>query len=369
MVRLRREDRPAVPPAREGDRPRRASSAQAGSARDDLPGLDRRAQLLAGRVRPQDGIRLQRGGGDGGRPDPGSAQPDAEEAQAPARRRLPRASERQLRRRTRRVEGPRLDQRDQRVDRPPRLEVQHAGAGARRRDGDRQRARLRGWRRRCPARLRPHEREGPLDVPDRPTDRSRADDLHRRREGVHRDHRRRHADVLGRRPRLAAAGVRDRREQDRVAEAALDVVLRARSRRRPRRTATTAAAPTRSVAAATTARAQGADPDRRRSRLADVLDAVHVEPGQRRRPGCLRRLARRRSAGRARPLRPAARDRQRRPLRLARRLDARPAPSRDRRRRLPREGRRTGTHRRASSARFGAPRAGSASRTGSAVSP
>ena len=184
---------------------------------------------------PKTELRLQRGRGDGGRPDPGSAQPDAEEAQAPARRRLPRASERQLRRGARRVEGPRLDQRDQRVDRPPRLEVQHAGAGARRRDGDRQRARLRGWRRRCPARLRPHQREGPLDVPDRPPDRSRADDLHRRREGVHRDHRRRHADVLGRRPRLAAAGVRDRREQDRVAEAALDVVGPSPSRRRPRR--------------------------------------------------------------------------------------------------------------------------------------
>ena len=59
------------------------------------------------------------------------------------------------------------------------------------------------------------------------------------------------------------------------------------------------------VAAATT-HAQGADRDRRRRRPADVLDAVHVEPGQHRRPGSLRRLARRRSADRGRPLHAAA---------------------------------------------------------------
>ena len=43
--------------------------------------------------------------------------PDAEEAQVPARRHLPRARERQLRRLPARLEGPRLDQRDRRLHR------------------------------------------------------------------------------------------------------------------------------------------------------------------------------------------------------------------------------------------------------------
>ena len=53
------------------------------------------------------------------------------------------------------------------------------------------------------------------------------------RQGVRRDHGRRHADVLGRRPRLAAPGVRDRRQQGRVAEAAGSHVGAAAARRRP----------------------------------------------------------------------------------------------------------------------------------------
>ena len=220
LVRVRRRDRPAVPRARQGDRPGRASAAQARAARHDLPRLDRRPQLLACRLRPEDELRLQRGSRDGGRPDPGPSEPDPEEAQAPARRRLPRPLERHVRRAARELEGPRLDQRDQRVDRPPRVEVRHAGAGARRRHGDRERARLRGWRRRRAAGVRPQDRQGALDVPDRPSDRVGADALHGGWEGVHRAHGGRHPDVLGWRPRVAAPGVRDRREQGRVAEAA-----------------------------------------------------------------------------------------------------------------------------------------------------
>ena len=229
LVRVRRRDRPAVPRARQGDRPGRASAAQARAARHHLPGLDRRPQLLARRLRPQDELRLQRGRRDGGRPDPGSAEPDPEEAQAPSRRRLPRPLERHVRRGARELEGPRLDQRDQRVDRPPGVEVRHSRARARRRHGDRERARLRRWRRRRAAGVRPQDRQGALDVPDRPSDRGGADALHGGWQGVHRDHGGRHPDLVRRRPRVAAPGVRDRREQGRVAEAA-----RARRLRPPR---------------------------------------------------------------------------------------------------------------------------------------
>ena len=63
-------------------------------------------------------------------------------------------------------------------------------------------------------------RQGAVDVPDRPPDRRRPDDLLGRRQGVRGDHGRRHADLVRRRPRLAAPGVLDRRQQGRVAEAA-----------------------------------------------------------------------------------------------------------------------------------------------------
>ena len=72
-----------------------------------------------------------------------------------------------------RLARPRLDQRDRRQHRPAGLEVHDARARARRRHDDRQRARLRRRRRRRPARVRPEDRQGPLDVPDRPPDRGR----------------------------------------------------------------------------------------------------------------------------------------------------------------------------------------------------
>ena len=65
LVLLRRSDRAADLSARQGDRPHRASAAAAGQAGRRVPGLDRRAQLLARGVRPEDELHLQRGGGDG----------------------------------------------------------------------------------------------------------------------------------------------------------------------------------------------------------------------------------------------------------------------------------------------------------------
>ena len=72
-------------PAREGDRPHGASAAPAGQAGRRLSRLDRRPQLLAGGLRPEDELHLQRCGGDGGGDDPEEADADAEEAQAPRR--------------------------------------------------------------------------------------------------------------------------------------------------------------------------------------------------------------------------------------------------------------------------------------------
>ncbi len=64
LVRLRRSDRAADLPAREGDRPHRASAAAAGQAGHGLPVLARRPELLAGVVRPEHELHLQRRGGD-----------------------------------------------------------------------------------------------------------------------------------------------------------------------------------------------------------------------------------------------------------------------------------------------------------------
>ena len=158
LVLLRRRDRAADLPARQGDRPHRASAAAAGQAGRRVPRLDRRAELLAGGVRPEDELHLQRRGRDGERDDPEEADADAEEAQAAARRRLPRAPERRLRPVPAGLARPRLDQRDRREHGPARLEVPDARAGARRRVDHRQRDRLRRRRRRQPARVRPQDR-------------------------------------------------------------------------------------------------------------------------------------------------------------------------------------------------------------------
>ena len=101
---------------------------EGGPAGRRLPRLDRRPQLLAGRLRPEAELHLQRRSRDGRRPDPEEADADAEEAQVPARRHLPRARQRQLRQLPARLEGSRLDQRDRCLDREAGLEVRHAGA-------------------------------------------------------------------------------------------------------------------------------------------------------------------------------------------------------------------------------------------------
>ena len=128
--------------------------------------------------------------------------------------------------------------------RQARLEDQDAGARARRRHDDRERSRLRRRRRRRAARVRREDRQGALDVPDRPPDRGRRVDLLGRRQGVRRDHLRRHADVVGRRHRQRAAGLHARRLAEGVAAAgAAGVRERRRSRTRRSRAAPSARAP------------------------------------------------------------------------------------------------------------------------------
>ena len=151
-----------------------------------------------------DELRLQRRGRDRRRRGAGEADADPEAAQATARRRVPRPAERQLRHGPAGLARPRLDQRDRHRHRPAGLEDHDTGAGARRGHDHRERARLRGRRRRRVPGLRPEDRQGPVDVPDRPPDRRRRVDLLGRRQGVRRDHVRRHADVVGRRHRRAS---------------------------------------------------------------------------------------------------------------------------------------------------------------------
>ena len=89
-------------------------------------------------------------------------------------------------------------------------------ARARRADDDGLRHRLRRRRRRELPRLRRQDRQGALDVPDRRPDRRRPLGLLGQRHRVHRDRRRRHADlVLGRHGRLAGAGLLARRQHRR----------------------------------------------------------------------------------------------------------------------------------------------------------
>ena len=140
-----------------------------GRAGDDLPVLARRPQLLAGLVRPGDELRLQRRRRDRRRPDPGAADADAEAAASWSSATSSSGSRTATSAGAPGLEGPRLDQRDRRRHRPARLEVPDARAGARRRHDDRERARVRRRRRRRPARVRPPDRAGALEVPDRAT--------------------------------------------------------------------------------------------------------------------------------------------------------------------------------------------------------
>ncbi len=218
VVRVRRRDRQADLPAREGDRQRRAPGPEAGQDRRRLPVLARRPQLLARLVRPADELRLQRGRGDRRRdaaadPDPG------EGTAAPRREHVPRARERRLRRvPAERLARLRLGQRDRRRDGQAGVEVPDAGARARRPDDDRRRRRLRRRRRRRPPRVRREDRHRPVEVPDRAPDRGGPDGLCRERQGVHRDHGRRDGHLVERRHgREPAPGLRARRQLGPVA--------------------------------------------------------------------------------------------------------------------------------------------------------
>ena len=144
------------------------------------PGLDRRPQLLAGGLRPEAELHLQRRGRDGRRPDPEEADADAEEAQVPARRHLPRARQRQLRRLPARAG--RITARSARSTSRPGKRVWKFDTPEPERGGvslTATGARLRRWRRRRAPRVRLEDRQGAVDVPDRTPDRRRADDLHR----------------------------------------------------------------------------------------------------------------------------------------------------------------------------------------------
>ena len=175
LVRLRRRDRPADLPARQGDRPHRAP---ARSSRASRWRSSRRRSAASNyspaSYDPQHELRLQRA-----RPRrPRSMMqakltPTQKQRKLHARRRLPRPRERQLRRAAPGLARPRLDQRDRRQHGQAGLEVPDAGARARRRHDDGERPRLRRRRRRRLARVRPEDRQGALDVPDRPPDRGR----------------------------------------------------------------------------------------------------------------------------------------------------------------------------------------------------
>ena len=207
-----------------------------GQAGRRLPVVARRAQLLAGVVRPADELRLQRRGRDRRR--------CSSAADAGARRRRRRCSlgntflgprERRLRPvPPDRLARLRLGQRDRRRDRQARLEVQDARARARRRDDDGLRPRLRRRRRRQPARVRRQDRRRCSGSSRRASRSPPAPSVYSvERQRVRRDHGRRHGHLVERRHgREPAAGLRARRQPDAVAG-----VRRSRSRspRRARR--------------------------------------------------------------------------------------------------------------------------------------
>ena len=147
-------DRAPVPRAREGDRPRRAPTAAPGRARDRLPVLARRPQLLARFVRPDDELRLQRRCGDGRRAVQQKLTPTQKKRKLLLGDVYLGLENGNFGGALCRLARPRLDQRDRRLERQARLEVHDARARARRRDDHRERARLRGGRRRRAARLR-----------------------------------------------------------------------------------------------------------------------------------------------------------------------------------------------------------------------
>ena len=161
------------------------------------------------RTTPRPALRLQRRGRDRRGDQAADADADAEAAKLAPRRRVPRARERRLRRGTARLARLRLDQRHRRRHGAARLEDPHARARARRRHDHRDRPRLRRRRRRRTASLRRPRRPRALVVP-RPAARSPPAPRSSRVGGkrVHRGHRRRHPDLVGRRHRLRNHGLR-----------------------------------------------------------------------------------------------------------------------------------------------------------------
>ena len=173
-----------------------------GQAGRRLPGLDRRAQLLAGLVRPADELRLQRGGRDRRRcfVQQTPAQEQKRKAMlagdvylGPRQRRLTgstcRAAGATTARSARSTSRPGKQVWKFKTPEPERGGVTTTASGLG----------FVGRRRRRAARVRREDREGALDVPDRLPDRRRAVDLLGRRQGVRRDHRRRHGDLVERR--------------------------------------------------------------------------------------------------------------------------------------------------------------------------
>ena len=185
-----------------------------------FPSLARRPELLAGVVRPGDELHLQRRVRDRGGRRAGEADADAEEAQAPARRRLPRArrtatSARCCRAGTTTARSARSTSRTGKrvwkftTPEPERGGVTTTDSGLGFAGGG----------------------DGVLRAFDLKTGKvlwtfqtghqiaAGAVDLLGRRQGVHRDHRRRHADLVERRHGERAAGVRARRLAEAVAAA------------------------------------------------------------------------------------------------------------------------------------------------------
>ena len=97
--------------------------AQPGKPVAVYPVVARRPQLLAGVVRPDDQLRLQRRRRDGGARDQAKLTPTQKKRKSTARRRLPRARERRLRHVPSGLARPRLDQRDRHPHGQARLEV------------------------------------------------------------------------------------------------------------------------------------------------------------------------------------------------------------------------------------------------------
>ena len=256
-------------PARQGDRPHRAPDAAAGQAGRRLPVVARRPQLLAGLVRPEDELRLQR---------------------APPRRRRVEVQAKLTPTQKKRkfdcsatsssasqngnfgtvlpgLARPRLDQRDRRRHRPARLEVRRRrspSAAASRRPPAASASPAAATA--CCARSTLKTGKVLWTFQTGHQIAAGAVGLLGRRQGVRRDHRRRHADVVERRHRRASCRCSRsaprrrsrRRRRCRVASAAS-------AARRRRADAAPRGAPARTRAPHAVAGAGGGSSRRRRS--------------------------------------------------------------------------------------------------------